>query len=277
MAIVQPYFAPVPISAEALAADPSLANYNCWDLRVAVAGVASERFTVATMYSPLAPGTFYSPVGGGDIPVAPVTENIAYDTYVTIPGYQPGMDPSFIGIPGKADVPGSGPGPADFPRAGAQQSLLSATWGSLGLISGSGDFEIARLTVSKDAVGSASGRVMSNASFTMQYPFDLSFTGGMLAANSGSFGLLADATRDNRVNSADFNALSQHFNQGNSSWGNGDFNGDGVTNMLDFNAIANHYGVNTQAPALGTLVPEPLSGVLIGAVGMMLVRRRANA
>src|SRR5690242_18691842 len=103
MANVQPYFAPVPISAEALAADPALANFNCWDLRVAVAGISSERFTVATMHAPLAPGTYYSPVGGGDIPIAPVTDNLLYDTYVTIPGYQPGMDPSLIGIPGKAD------------------------------------------------------------------------------------------------------------------------------------------------------------------------------
>src|SRR3954469_25112365 len=53
MANIQPYFSPVPISADALAADPSLANFNCWDLRVSVTGMsptAQERFTVATLY-----------------------------------------------------------------------------------------------------------------------------------------------------------------------------------------------------------------------------------
>src|SRR4051812_32436224 len=52
MANVQPYFTPVPISAEALTLDPALANYNCWDLRVSVTSApgtpAQDRFNVAT-------------------------------------------------------------------------------------------------------------------------------------------------------------------------------------------------------------------------------------
>ncbi len=268
--IVQPYFMQVPISSAALAADPSLANYTSWDLRVAVSGIPSERFTVASLYGPLSTGTYYSPVGGGDLPVVPVTPNLAFDTYVTIPGYQPGANPNLIGIPGKAD--GYGTGPADFPRAGGQQSMLSATWGSLDINSGNGDFAIARLTVSKTAVGSATGFVMSNVNLTAQLGFNLSFANGMVAANGGSFALLGDANRDNAVNTADFTAMGQGFNRPGATWAQGDFNGDGVTNALDFNALATQFGAN--APALGTLVPEPTAFGLLAIVALLPRRRR---
>jgi len=275
MANIQPYFSPVPISADALAADPSLANFNCWDLRVSVTGMsptAQERFTVATLYGPLSPGTYYSPTGGGDVPVAAVMPNLNYDTYVTIPGYQPGVtDPNLLGIAGKAD--GYGAGTADFPRAGGQQSLLSVTWGSFDITSGNGDFAVAQLTVSKDAVGSATGFVMSNGNLTATHPFNLSFAGGMMSASGGEFALLADANHDNKVNSTDFNATAQNYNKS-GTWASGDFNGDGRVNALDFSAVASNYGVNSQAPALGTVVPEPVNILALGLAAWSLKRPR---
>src|SRR5581483_8983560 len=80
----------------------------------------------------------------------------------------------------------------------------------------------------------------------------LSFNqGAMIAAPGSEFALLGDANHDNKVNSADFTALAQNFNQTSSTWTKGDFNGDGKTNALDFNAIATNFGTNAAAPSLG--------------------------
>ena len=58
----------------------------------------------------------------------------------------------------------------------------------------------------------------------------------------------------------------------------GDFNYDGVVNAEDFAILARNYGAtaaNLSGPALGTLVPEPIS---IGSIGALLavasLRRR---
>ena len=116
---VQPYYAQVPISSAAIAADPSLANYTSWDLRVAVTSTngTPDRFNVADWETGLNSGNFYSPVGGGDIPVVPTTANLAYDTYITVPGHVPGDDTIPIYIPGSGDLTGPGSQVAVFPRA----------------------------------------------------------------------------------------------------------------------------------------------------------------
>ena len=130
---VQPYYVPVPISPDALAADPSLANYETFDLRVVVTSTpgstAQDRFQVATLDAALTLGNFYSPVGGGDIPVVPTTANLPFDTYVTLPGFTPGMDPKTIVIPGSSDLLGPGSSTAVFPRDGGQQSCAAASRG----------------------------------------------------------------------------------------------------------------------------------------------------
>jgi hypothetical protein len=282
LAHVQPYFTPVPISADALTADPALANFNCWDLRVSVTSPppAQDRFNVATFDAPLSIGTFYSPVGGSDIQTIPAAPNLSYDTYVTIPSYDPVTNTPKIYVLGRSDIlVTTGPPDAIFPRADGQQSQFSVAWGTLGQPAANGDFLIARFTVSKDATGPVAGYVLSNQTNNLQdYNFaTLSFNNGALSAAPGSeFALIADANRDNKVNSTDFSALAQHFDQSNSNWANGDFNGDGQVNALDFNAMASNYGVNTQAPALATLVPEPISVLALGAALLMLTRRRVN-
>jgi hypothetical protein len=280
---VQPYFTPVAISPEALAADPSLANYKTWDLRVSVTSTPGstkqDRFNVATLDSALNTGSFYSPVSGGDIPVIPNPANLAYDTYVTVPIFQPGMSPYLIQIPGSSDLLGPGSPIALFPRVGAQQSRLSVTWATDFSQSNlyNGDYAIARLTVTNDASGPVAGYVLSNDVLNLMHQNFawLTFTNGMLRADPGSeFALLADANYDNQVNSADFTAVAQNFNKPNGDWSKGDFNGDGGTNAMDFNAVAKNFGLNTtQAFAMQSVVPEPASLSLL-ALSFIAARRR---
>lgn len=89
-----------------------------------------------------------------------------------------------------------------------------------------------------------------------------------------------DATRNATIDSNDFAVLAAHYNQSmNVGWGDGDFNGDGTVNALDFDALATNYGkggtvenpiggaVAEDAVALGSVVPEPVSGMMLLAVG----------
>jgi autotransporter-associated beta strand protein len=90
-----------------------------------------------------------------------------------------------------------------------------------------------------------------------------------------------DANLDGAVNTLDFTALAANFNSISGIWEQGDFNYDGKVNGLDFNAIASNFGKTPPAlsPAVGTLVPEPGSAVLLGLLsGCQVIRqRRAHA
>jgi hypothetical protein len=88
-----------------------------------------------------------------------------------------------------------------------------------------------------------------------------------------SYTLLGDADINGSVDSGDFNALANNFNQSGKLWVDGDFNYDGIINALDFNAIATNYGASP-ASALGTLVPEPASLVFLLASSLLITRRR---
>jgi hypothetical protein len=186
-----------------------------------------------------------------------------------------GQNADYIKILGSSDLLRSGSRTPIFPRDGEQQSDLSVAWGAVNGTMYNGDYSIARLTVSNNSSGPIVGYVLSNQVNNlneMNYA-TLSFNNGQLIAAPGSeFALLADANRDNQVNSTDFTAVAQHFSQSNTTWSQGDFNGDGNVNALDFNSLANNFGANPAA-ALGTLAPEPTTlGLLM--TGVMLMRRR---
>jgi hypothetical protein len=89
-----------------------------------------------------------------------------------------------------------------------------------------------------------------------------------------------DTNLDGVVNTSDFTNLSQHFGAATASaiWANGDFNYDGKVNALDFNALATNFGATPlSGVALGTLVPEPISAMLLIPIGALLAgRRRRN-
>jgi hypothetical protein len=82
-----------------------------------------------------------------------------------------------------------------------------------------------------------------------------------------------DANLDGTVNTADFNRLATNFNGTNKEWISGDFNYDGKANALDYNAIATNFGQVIAAPALGTLVPEPIAASALAAIALLATRR----
>jgi hypothetical protein len=84
-----------------------------------------------------------------------------------------------------------------------------------------------------------------------------------------------DANLDGKVNALDFNALASNFGgASNKLWNEGDFNYDGTVNTADFNALASNFNLALPAPALGTLVPEPMLMALAAPSLLVLARRR---
>jgi autotransporter-associated beta strand protein len=92
-----------------------------------------------------------------------------------------------------------------------------------------------------------------------------------------------DANIDGTVNALDFNILATNFGAGPAAyWFQGDFDHNGLVNTLDFNALATNFnqtggiipGALPGAPALGALVPEPASVVVLGMALLGLRRRR---
>jgi rhamnogalacturonan endolyase len=73
------------------------------------------------------------------------------------------------------------------------------------------------------------------------------------------FVLTGDANHDGSVDSTDFTALAQHFNQPSATFDECDFNYDGVVNAMDFDALATMYG---SATASAPMVATPLSAAL---------------
>jgi hypothetical protein len=93
---------------------------------------------------------------------------------------------------------------------------------------------------------------------------------GYMNAGGGNFEIRftfrGDANLDGSVNTTDFIALANNFNQTGRFWASGDFNFDGTVNALDFNAVATNFGLTLGGPDLDltTLVPEPASlGLLL--------------
>ena len=99
--------------------------------------------------------------------------------------------------------------------------------------------------------------------------------------------LAGDANLDGTVNALDFNAIATSFGATSGKlWINGDSTYDGAVNTADFVAMSQNFGAtlpgaNLSAlaapPLLGTLVPEPASGLLaLGFAATLLPRRRSS-
>lgn len=69
------------------------------------------------------------------------------------------------------------------------------------------------------------------------------------------FFLTADANHDRQVNSLDFAALAQHFNEPSTSFSHGNFNYDEQTNSMDFNALATLFGAALTPPSPSSVYP----------------------
>src|SRR5206468_5309405 len=93
-----------------------------------------------------------------------------------------------------------------------------------------------------------------------------------------------DANLDGKVDTLDFNSLASNFGGSGKVWSQADFNYDGKVDTLDFNQLASNFGKsNPQADAtaasaaasssIGSLVPEPSSGVALLALGALSFHR----
>jgi len=91
--------------------------------------------------------------------------------------------------------------------------------------------------------------------------------------------VIGDASLDGLVNSTDFNLLAGHYGQAASArWTQGDFNRDGKVNTLDFNLLAGHFGQSLPASAaLGAVVPEPSSVIVLSGAAILFRRRKGGA
>lgn len=169
--IVLPFVEEVTISPAAITADPALANYRAFDLKVTIP--QGDQFLVAGMTSILSSGSFYSPVGGGTTPVLNASGNLLFDTYVTIPLYNPATPTNpFFAAPGRYSP---SPGPAIMPAAGGQTNTVDIVWGALGGSGSAGVYTIGRFTLSPDANGPITGEIRTRNFLNTGVPIDTSF------------------------------------------------------------------------------------------------------
>jgi VCBS repeat-containing protein len=159
---VVPSLVEIPISAAAKAADPTLNNYRCFDLDVTVSA-GGEDWASGDIKAVLTNGNFYNvPAANpldGDVAqksLWAVRPNLEFDTFVTAPNFQPrwkgGSDP----ILNRTILLGSYQPGSQTPIFTDTQ--VNASWGDI-TRTGAGTFTVARLTISKDAIGTAQGRV----------------------------------------------------------------------------------------------------------------------
>jgi len=86
---------------------------------------------------------------------------------------------------------------------------------------------------------------------------------------------LGDANVDGKVNALDFNAVATSFGGSSKIWSQGDFNSDGLVNTTDFTALSQNFNLTLPGPALGALVPEPTTAIVMsGSVAALFARRR---
>jgi hypothetical protein len=192
--------APVSISPAALAADPALASFKTWDLRVHVG--PGERWSATGFEATLTRGALYNPPGSSNFPQASLwtaLPNLRYDTFLTQPA-DPNDDASFTqpNLFGRFDDPTQ---PATF-----GDTHMSVTYAFRpGFANfGQGDYTVARLTLSNDATGSLVGKMYALEGATVPFSFVLPLpeptTGVLLVA---TLGLLARRARRRARQDAD--------------------------------------------------------------------------
>jgi hypothetical protein len=144
----------VPISVNALAADPTLANYTSYDLMVSIS--PGDHWAAASIIGTLPTGNFYVPAtfdaDTGLQTIAAFVPNLNNDTFVSRPGYAD---------PGSGAVLGSGSGaPAPLmPKSSNNKNAVDVAWGDVNASSNnlSGVQAIARLTISNSLFGGGAG------------------------------------------------------------------------------------------------------------------------
>jgi hypothetical protein len=168
---VTPSFVPVTISAGALSADPSLSNYETFDLKVTLTG--TNDWASGDLFVTLKSGNFYIPSGHSTTvqqSAWAADPNLQFDTFISAPSFStsPVVLGRFKNGPGNAQI---------------DANTIDVAWGDL-VTSSPGTYTIARLTMTKGAVGSAEGRVGNtdtpSSPFTFTSSLPLSASGGQI-------------------------------------------------------------------------------------------------
>jgi hypothetical protein len=141
----------VPISSAAKAADPNLNNYKTLDLKVTV--TSGDDWISGELNVSLTSGNFYIPSSGNSKTAQPdnwqSSPNLEFDTFVSAPNFQ---TPTLLG------------------SNTFSSTVVNVAWGDTDN-TGPGTFTVARLTVTKTAVGNISGDVFSTSAPTTPVPF----------------------------------------------------------------------------------------------------------
>jgi len=190
-AAIAPVFVKIATDPEALIDNPALANYDVWDLQVSISG--GDKWAAADLRAQLSSGTFYIPPTK-DSNLAPGatdrntvgTRYLRDDTFVgrpggtaAAPGFPLGTLVNVLGRSGRA--PTTDPDVPTFPSNGTNlqnpdtgenepansMRLVDISWGDTGAATRAPTdniFTIARLTVTKGAVGTVLGNMKSTSS-----------------------------------------------------------------------------------------------------------------
>jgi hypothetical protein len=165
---------PVAIDPTASAADPTLAGYKSYDLTVSIS--PGDHWAAASLLGTLNGGTFYVPAksdkdtGMADPDTLDLRPNLAFDTFVSRPGY---VDPGAGAILGSA----SGAPAFTFPKSSNAKNAIDVAWGDVQATSNPlvGIQNIARLTITNGTLPSVfTGTLKVTSDPNAQNPF--SFT-----------------------------------------------------------------------------------------------------
>lgn len=140
-----PSFVPVTISQAALTADPSLANFQTFDLKVTTTG--ADDWLSGDLYIVLKKGSLYLPSGHSNTAQQSLwgsNPKLQFDTFVTAPNF---TSPIVLGSS----------------HSGSQTAVFTSTvidvaWGDIATTA-AGTYTVARFTLTKDADGVITGRV----------------------------------------------------------------------------------------------------------------------
>jgi hypothetical protein len=146
-------FVPVPISPAAIAADPTLANYQTWDLRVNIP--QGQHWGFSGFEANLTAGQFYNHEFGGRTPQPQLWSafpQLRYDTFVT-QAANPNDDSTFIAPTITSGFPNP---PLQVVFIDQRISIVYHAQPGPG-VAGPGAFTIARLTFRDDSVGTIVG------------------------------------------------------------------------------------------------------------------------
>ncbi len=147
-----------------------------------------------------------------------------------------------------------------------KSGYASGSWTGQGITSGAAATIAASASVNKTALGYAEASTLGITTF------------GGLPVDSDAvvvkYTLAGDANLDGVVNALDFNAVATNFGLA-GQWSSGDFDYNGVVGSSDFVAIAQNFGLSiSPTPALGAVVPEPVTGASLMVLSIAAIARR---